>query len=117
MVRPGAILLPQLQAPRKDDAQGGAGQGRKDDKDKKKDDEGGGRKKGSPNDGDEAADKRHQAEQACLEQQAAAQAQAASAPAPAASVVSPSAPTDKAPAGIGSPAMTAPTQGQGGKPK
>jgi membrane fusion protein (multidrug efflux system) len=123
MVRPGAILLPQLQEPKSDDSQGGTSNGKgqdksngKDDKSKKgKDDDG--KRKDSSKDGDEAQDKRRDVEQNCLEQQAAAQAQAASAPAPAASVVAPGATTDKAPTAIGSPGMTAPTQGQGNKQK
>ena len=121
-VRAGAVLLPQLQAPRKDEQQG-SGQTGKDKKggpgkggDKKKDKDGGG-KTDSAKDDDKAQDTRRRAETTCLEQQASAQAPAASAAAPSASVVSPAAPTDEAPAGIGSPGMTAPTQGQGHKPK
>jgi hypothetical protein len=59
--------------------------------------------------------RRARADRDCIEQQAAAQSAAASAPQAAASVVRAGAPTDKTPAGIGSPGMQAPTQGAGKK--
>ena len=128
-VRQGALLLPQLQPPQDDAAEGGSGGQRGNGRDKSGEDgkktpgkAGGG---GDPKDGDadEARQRRQQAERTCLEQQASAQAASAaasgsagrapaSAPATTASTAGAGAPTDKAPAGIRSPSIQAPTQGQ-----